>query len=304
MTDRSGGRKGSHVADLLAAALLLMTPGCTDGVQASCFAADTVLPQRAATLADPALGQSARDLAAALFDRDLERAEILLKRDAALARVRVGPHHDMLIVALATCDTRAVELLLRHGAPRDGRGDGLPLQIALRANDPALAHALLTAGASPNPRAQPTGPLRTAIGQGSLGGVRMLLDFGADPDVAEETGHRPLHIALDQERFRIAELLLDRGADAWAIDSGGANLGSSTAAPMLTASADEAAAQKRLAARLPKLGWSDPLPSPQQIRDLALGGQWPPRASGAPEVPQAVLEIIAANAGRQGFTAH
>ena len=293
-----------HALNLLAPVALLMTAACGDGASARCFADGTVLPQRAATLADSALGASARDLAAALFDGDLGRAEVLLKGDSALAAVRVGPYHDMLIVALATCEIGAVDLLLRHHAPRDGRGDGLPLQIALRANDPAFAHALLTAGASPNPAGQPTGPLRTAIGQGSIGAVRMLLDFHADPDVAEETGHRPLHIALDQERFRIAELLLDRGADAWAIDVGGANLATSAATPMMTANADEAAAQRRLAARLPGLGWPQPAPTPQQVRALALNGQWPPRGSGAPEVPRAVLELIAANAGQGGSVPH
>jgi ankyrin repeat protein len=193
-------------------------------------------------------------------------------------------------------------LIVRSGAPLNGLDDaGLPLRLALRAEDPAFAHQLLQAGASPNPRANSSGPLRTAITQNSLGAVRMLLDFGGDPNVMEATGNRPLHTALDMEHFRIAELLLDRGADAWAIDSGGANLASSVTMPMVTTSEMEARAQRHLAARLKSLGWPEPAPSPRQIRALALRGDWPPptaRAAGAAAVPAAVIALMSANAER------
>ncbi|MEG3175302.1 ankyrin repeat domain-containing protein [Sphingomonas sp. RB3P16] len=280
---------------LLAAAALMA--GCSESA-ARCFAPDTVLPQRAATLADPRLGQSARDLAEALFDRDLPRATRLLDRDPALAKVGFGAHFDMLVVALSTCDHQAVDLLLAKGAAPDGVTPGIPLVYALRAEAPWFAERLLRAGAAATPARDATGPINTAIALNSLDGVRMLLDFHADPNVAERTGNRPLHTALDMERFRIAELLLDRGGDPWAIDVGGANLATSTHTPMLTADAAEAAAQRRLASRVTKLGWPDPAPSPREIRVLALAGKWPPaaaRAKGAAAVPARVLETIRPN---------
>jgi hypothetical protein len=273
-----------------------MTTGCGRDAAASCFLPEATLPARDATLADPRLGASGRDLAAALFDRDLPRAEALLRGDRALASMKVGAHHDMLIVALATCEPRAVDLLLRHGAPRDGDGDGLPLGIALMATDPAFAHALLSAGASPTPPKNPLGPFRTAITAGSTGGVRMLLDFHGDPDVADELGHRPLLLALDTERFRIAELLLDRGADPWAIDTSGGNLGTAAYTPMVTADAEEAAAQRRLRTRLSGLGWPAPPPSPDRIRAMAVERQWPPQGANARPVPEGVRRVIAENA--------
>lgn len=284
---------------LLSPVLALMTMGCESDARADCFVPGTELPERRDTLTDQRLGAAARDFAESLFDGDLDRAGQLLRADPGLARRRVGRHYDMLTVALATCRPDAVDLVLRGGAPRDGvADDGMPLRLALRAKDPALAHRLLEAGAQPNPSANPDGPLRTAITLNSVGAVRMLLDFRADPNVMEATGNRPLHIALDMEHFRIAELLLDRGGDAWAIDSGGANLGTAVTTKMLTRSAEEAEARRRLAERLEKLGWPEPVPSPREVRLAAASGNWPPsaaRAGGAPSVPPAVLALIKAN---------
>ncbi|TGX52245.1 ankyrin repeat domain-containing protein [Sphingomonas gei] len=279
--------------------LVLMTMGCDSAARADCFAQGTELPTRRETLTDQRLGAAARDFAEALFDGNLERAGQLLRGDPGLARRRVGTHYDMLSVALATCRIDAVDLVIRGGAPLDGVEDkGLPLRLALRAKDPAFAHRLLAAGASPNPAGNPSGPLRTAITLNSLGAVRMLLDFRADSNVMEATGNRPLHTALDMEHFRIAELLLDRSADAWAIDSGGANLGTAATTKMLTESAEEAEAQRRLAERLKKLGWPEPAPSPREVRAAAASGNWPPmaaRAAGAKPVPPSVLTLIRAN---------
>jgi len=279
-----------------------MMMGFAGQADAACFSPGVELPTRQAALADRTLSAAARELARALFDDRLDQARRLLRADPTLAMRRVGAHHDMLSVAVATCRPEAVALIVRSGAPLNGLDDrGLPLRLALRAEDTGLAHQLLQAGASPNPRGHPSGPLRTAITLNALGAVRMLLDFKADPNAMEATGNRPLHMALDMEHFRIAELLLDRGADAWAIDSGGANLASSVAMPMLTTSEMEARAQRRLAARLKRLGWPEPTPSPRQIRTLALRGDWPPpaaRAAGAAAVPAAVVTLISANAER------
>jgi hypothetical protein len=285
---------------LLSPAIALMTMGCESDARADCFVPGTELPARRDTLTDQRLGTAARDFAEALYDGDLAKAADLLRGDPGLARRRVGAHYDMLSVALSTCRIEAVDLVIRGGAPLDGVEDkGLPLRLALRATDPKFALALLKAGASANPRGNPSGPLRTAISLNSVGAVRMLLDHRADPDVMEATGNRPLHTALDMEHFRVAELLLDRGADPWAIDSGGANLGTAVTTKMLTDSAEEAEAQRRLAARLAKLGWPDPVPSFREVRNAALRGEWPPAsAKGARPVPPEVLALIKANASR------
>ena len=280
------------LSPLLAALMSIGTPE----VQAACFAPDTALPNRREIMGDAHLGQTARDLALALLAGDVATARRLLESDPRLANEAVGSHHDMLSMAVAACDPAAVELVLARGAAPDGvEGRGVPLQLALRATQPDMAFLLLKRGASPNPKGDPAGPITTAIELNSLGGVRMLLDFRADPNLAERTGNRPLQTALDMEHFRVAELLLDRDANPWAIDGGGANLGSSLASPMGTLAPEESAARARLIKRLARLGWPNPAPSPAEVRALALAGKWPPsqaRAAGAAAVPADVLALL------------
>ena len=261
----------------------------------NCFAPGTVLPTAA-----EAPGGTARALAEALLDGDLAAATKLLETDSALAKVRVGKDADMLVVALATCRHDAVDLLLDKGAPVNGLTPGVPLTVALRANEPWYAERLLKAGASPNPKNSPLGPITTAIALGSPGGVRLLLDHGTDVNARERTGNTALLTALDMDQFATAELLLARGADPWAIDSSGGNLGSSVTRPMVSTDPAQAAAQQRLAARLASIGWPDPVPDPRAVKALALDGAWPPAgARGARPVPAEVLDIMRANAAAQ-----
>lgn len=271
---------------------LLMT-GCAADARSQCFAPGTELPAPDAVLAQPGVGESAKHLVDALTSADVPAVRRLLAADPALARLPLGKGADMLSLGVASCEHEALDLLIAAGAPLDGAGaSGLPLTLALRARDPWFTTRLLSAGAAPEPEGAPILPLRTAIGLNSIAGVDLLLDAGADPDVAERTGRRPLHVALDMERFRIAERLIERGADPWAIDSGGANLATATVTEMLTDDDAEAAAQKRLRARVAALGWPEPLPTPRAIRALALEGKWPPAGSGAAAVPASVVELI------------
>lgn len=271
---------------------LVMT-GCTADARTACFAPGTELPATAAALAQPGVGESAKQLVDALTSADVPAVRRLLAADPALARLPLGKGADMLSLGVASCEHEALDLLIAAGAPLDGaNAGGLPLTLALRARDPWFTTRLLSAGAAPEPKGAPILPLRTAIGLNSIAGVDLLLDAGADPDIAERTGRRPLHVALDMERFRIAERLIERGADPWAIDSGGANLATATMTPMLTDDDAEAAAQKRLAAKVAALGWPEPFPVPRTIRALALEGHWPPAGSGAPAVPAGVVELV------------
>lgn len=271
---------------------LFFMNGCSPAEAAPCFAPGTELPQAAQVRDAPGIGSSAAALIEAMLGRDPARARALLAEDPALARQRLGGGADMLTLAVASCDRSLVDAVIAAGGQLDGTGRGLPLTLALRSSDPWFAQRLLSAGASPTPAGDPTVPMRTAIGLNAPGGVLMLLDSGADPNIAERTGRRPLHIAVDQERFHIVEILLDRGADPWAIDVGGANLGTGSVTPMMTRDPAEAAAQARLRKRVEALHWPQPIPNSRAVRQLAAEGRWPPPGSNAPPVPAEVLEKI------------
>lgn len=246
-----------------------------DEVSRALFVDGADLPTRDELLGTEGLGASGRDLVESLLTRDTGRAVHLIDRDPPLLEM-VAANRTMLEIAVATGEVALVDVLIAKGAALDGGGDGGPLVLALHARSPELAHALLTAGASPTPAADPLAAFRAAIALGSAGGVRLLLDFGADPDVRGPLDRRPLHIALDMEQFAIAELLLARGADLWAVDAGGANLATSAATPMVTANSDERAAQRRLAKQATEAGWPDPAPGPHALRALVSAGNWPP----------------------------
>ncbi|KQT34994.1 hypothetical protein ASG29_02335 [Sphingomonas sp. Leaf412] len=249
-----------------------------DGIAYHLFVDGADLPDPRDLRTAPGVGGSGRDLIDALLVADLPRVRLLLERDEALAGL-VADGRSLAEIAVATGDATLLREVLSHGAPADGTADdGAPLVLAVQANAPDLAWVLLSeGGAAAAPVGAPLEPVRAAIAQGSAGGVRLLLDHGLDADVRDELDRRPLHVALDMERFGIAELLLDRGADPFAVDAAGANLATALATPMVTDDAEEAAARDRLRARLPALGWPDPAPVPRDLLARVADGRWPPR---------------------------
>lgn len=282
---------------LLAAALML--GACSPASGSPCFVSGTRLPDRQAVLSAPDLGASARSLMEALFDRDADAVRRLLRTDPALAGVSARKAVDPLTVAVAMCDRGLVDTLLDAGAAPDGPNKEAPLSLAIRATEPWFAARLLEAGASADPVRADFMPLDAAIALNSSGAVRLLLDHGANVNFAGRLGDRPLHAAIDMERYRLAELLLDRGADPWAIDAGGASLGHAVAQPLTRPDAAEDQARQRLQAKVRALGWPDPAPTHREIRALALQGAWPPeaaRSAGAPALRPELVEKIRAAA--------
>lgn len=249
-----------------------------DGIATDRFVAGADLPDARALREAPGLGASGRDLIDAVLAADVPRVRYLMERDRALART-AADGRSLAEVAVATGDATLLREVLSHGVDPNGAGDdGAPLILALHATGPELAHVLLAEhGAAPAPAGGVLEPVRAAIALGSAAGVRMLLDHGLDPDARDTLDRRPLHVALDMERFAIAELLLAAGADPFAIDAGGANLASSLAMPMVTDAPEEEAARARLAAGLARIGWPHPAPTPREVLALAADGRWPPR---------------------------
>ncbi|HEY1549620.1 MAG TPA: ankyrin repeat domain-containing protein, partial [Kofleriaceae bacterium] len=140
-------------------------------------------------------------------------------------------------------DVAMMHELLAYGAidarDRDGR---TPLAIAVRTNHLAAAHALRAAGARDagevdaldlalgaciaGEQPLPSQPLRRsdhqhvawAIRRGHASALPALLALGLDPNVADDDGEPPLHLAVAARDVRAVECLISAGANVDALD--------------------------------------------------------------------------------------
>jgi ankyrin repeat protein len=119
---------------------------------------------------------------------------------------------------------RAVRFLLAHGAGVNYEENGeTPLYEAAWWNHPDVAVILLDHGAGINKQRHGEGDtaLSIASSDGHLEVVRLLLERGADINIANARGETPLSRAVVFRQERIVSLLLVRGADPNLADKGG-----------------------------------------------------------------------------------
>lgn len=116
-------------------------------------------------------------------------------------------------------DIAAIATLLKSGADvnqTDGEGE-TALHKAVKANRTEIVSALLAARADPyisgrGPFGSTGTPLHLAAKSGGIDSLRVLLDAGIDPNLADDGVGPPLHIALYYHRTEAADLLRSRGA--------------------------------------------------------------------------------------------
>jgi hypothetical protein len=258
-----------------------------------CFTKRTViLPNAALVRAHISQGQSGRDLVDALYAGDADRVLTLLKNDPRLASAQVtydpaktterpqGQYGDLLTIAVSRCDLDMVATLLAAGLPADGVQVGEPLTLALLADGPEMAELLLRSGAAPDPQKKGgKNAMFEATAFGNLGAVMTLLRHGLDTAWEDEFGNGHLQTAVDMEQFRIAELLIDKGANPWRIGGAGNMAAQSFDRPLIRPNAEEDAARLRLGvkarAQSAAAGVDWPPPNFVTVRTKVLAGEWP-----------------------------
>ncbi len=117
-----------------------------------------------------------------------------------------------------------VQLLLRRGAkPNVGQGAKRTSSIAECAHhgNTEVLKLLLKAGVDVNAMRHGSHALGTASTFGHEGFVRLLLEAGADPNLAEEEGTTPLIAAVASKRISVVKTLVEAGAKLNVVRFGG-----------------------------------------------------------------------------------
>jgi len=167
-------------------------------------------------------GSGARwHLDVAVKNDDYELADWLLTHganpNASPARDRRFPQRSLYEEAMLRGHLQIAELLVEHGAVRTDAvlGDGELFARACLSLDADSARAHL---AEHPGYLTATEPLFTASRRDRRDVVSLLLDLGMSPDTENEYGERALHIAAYHNALAVAKLLIDRGADADAVE--------------------------------------------------------------------------------------
>jgi hypothetical protein len=137
-----------------------------------------------------------------------------------LLEMELAEKQRLLFLAVSRGNLEAVKALLGAEVPVDpvnSRGY-TPLMVAVFADLPQIAAALLEAGANPNFVANPASeygsdtPLGAALTAGALRSAQVLLDKGADPK-ATHGGSPIVHVAVAADLPEALAPLVKRGAD-------------------------------------------------------------------------------------------
>ncbi|HEY0076276.1 MAG TPA: ankyrin repeat domain-containing protein [Abditibacteriaceae bacterium] len=109
--------------------------------------------------------------------------------------------------------------LLQKGAdPNSKNDDFTPFTRAVEQGDLRVVRAMLAKGAHPNAVAPylftqvPTPVLLAAAQRNNIAVLKLLLDYGANPNVQDEQGHTPIAEVISQNQRRAALALLEKGA--------------------------------------------------------------------------------------------
>ena len=121
--------------------------------------------------------------------------------------------------------------------------------------------------------------LAERINKGDLAGVEAALAAGANPNEKDDRGNPVLVLATATDRYQMANLLLDKGADFYATDDFGLLPGALASQSRVLPDSVEGKALATFITALKLRGHPWPPPGPKEVQRLKATGHWPPRPS-------------------------
>lgn len=150
----------------------------------------------------------------AAVDNNVEMVRCLVEQGGALIDVVTSDGNTPLCTSIAYDHDNVALLLLELGAnPHRANGShNTPLHSACLNGNAGLARILLGMGADIHARTGNIGntPLHCSVRHIKV--VQLLLEFGASPNIANNSGQSPLHLLCIQGEVAVAMTLLANGA--------------------------------------------------------------------------------------------
>jgi ankyrin repeat protein len=164
---------------------------------------------------------------------DVEKMQLLLARGANVEARAKNRYSALLVAAQYPGSSRAINLLLDHGAKvRLPKGQGapqfnaFPIILAAFSGNADVIGRLHQAGDRLDDKMNllgmfPTPPMLIVVGTHRTNSARALLDAGEPVDETDNDGISMLSWASFSNRVEIARLLIERGADVNHVDKNG-----------------------------------------------------------------------------------
>ena len=115
-----------------------------------------------------------------------------------------------------------------------------------------------------------------AVANKNLAELERLIKEGVDVDITDNRGQAPILLAAVTDQFQMVDRLIDAGANIWAFETLGYNVGIYTSTSHVSSSSVEGIARERVIEKLKARGFPWPPPFPDKTLEMVNRNDWPP----------------------------